>query len=91
MRFVTADSKTGEEQSLRKVDETLIVDFNFLTVLPVFVVVYENQPSSSTFRNTFGIGSNMELSIHTSAQNCAKLDLNRLAEVRRKDGCTNWI
>ena len=29
----TADSKTGEKQSLRKVDETLIVDFNFLTVL----------------------------------------------------------
>ena len=29
----TADSKTGEEQSLRKVDEILIVDFNFLTVL----------------------------------------------------------
>ena len=43
----TADSKTGEEQSLRKVDETLIVDFNFLTVLlaTVSVVVYENQHS----------------------------------------------
>ena len=29
----TADSQTGETQSLRKVDEPLIVDFTFLTVL----------------------------------------------------------
>ena len=27
---ISADSKTGEEQRLRKVDETLIVDFKFL-------------------------------------------------------------
>ena len=31
--LIATDSKTGEEQSLRKVNETLIVDFNFLTVL----------------------------------------------------------
>ena len=34
-RFFTADSHTGEKQSLRKADKTLIVDFNLLTVLRV--------------------------------------------------------
>ena len=52
--FFTADSQTGEEQSLRKVDETLIVDFNFLTVLRFLQLFTKNQHSKFHLPENFG-------------------------------------
>ena len=49
----TADSKSGAEQRLRKVDETFDCRAQFSGCSPGFVVVHETQPSKcSTFQNT---------------------------------------
>ena len=50
-------SQAGEEQSLRKIDETLNANIKFLTVLQFFLVVYENQHSKNTTKKAPVFGS----------------------------------